>query len=73
MDHLSITWCDQFRKAIIKSLFEVVDVRRATQTKPRAERMRIFKKWYLTGMETVAERTLPRKGTVVPSLDSANG
>nr|Q2USI0.2 RecName: Full=GPI inositol-deacylase [Aspergillus oryzae RIB40] len=62
MDHLSITWCDQFRKAIIKSLFEVVDVRRATQTKPRAERMRIFKKWYLTGMETVAERTLPRKG-----------
>ncbi|KAB8234091.1 GPI inositol-deacylase [Aspergillus alliaceus] len=62
MDHLSITWCDQFRKVIIKSLFEVVDARRATQTKPRAERMRIFKKWYLTGLETVTERTLPRKG-----------
>ncbi|KAE8330127.1 GPI inositol-deacylase [Aspergillus sergii] len=74
MDHLSITWCDQFRKAIIKSLFEVVDVRRATQTKPRAERMRIFKKWYLTGMETVAERTLPRKepNTLLTLEDQSN-
>ena len=62
MDHLSITWCDQFRKAIAKSLFDVVDVRRASQTRPRAERMRIFKKWYLTGLEPVAERTLPHKG-----------
>ena len=62
MDHLSITWCDQFRKSITKSLFEIVDVRRASQTRPRAERMRIFKKWYLTGLEPVAERTLPRKG-----------
>ncbi|KAL4941914.1 hypothetical protein BDV06DRAFT_193395 [Aspergillus oleicola] len=60
VDHLSITWCDQFRKAIIKSLFEVVDVRRASQTKPRAERMRIFKKWYLTGLESVSERMLAR-------------
>ncbi|KAI9368847.1 PGAP1-like protein-domain-containing protein [Aspergillus egyptiacus] len=61
VDHLSITWCDQFRKAIIKSLFEVVDVRRASQTKPRAERMRIFKKWYLTGLESVSERLLARQ------------
>ncbi|KAJ5345250.1 hypothetical protein N7452_003254 [Penicillium brevicompactum] len=44
MDHLSITWCDQFRKAIIKSLFEIVDARRPTQTKPRAERMRVLKR-----------------------------
>ncbi|KAL1964403.1 hypothetical protein VTN77DRAFT_6961 [Rasamsonia byssochlamydoides] len=61
MDHLSITWCDQFRKVIIKSLFDIVDVRRPSQTRPRAERMRIFKKWYLTGLEPVAERTLPQK------------
>lgn len=61
-DHLSITWCDQFRKAVIKSLFEVVDVHRPSQTKPRAERMRIFKKWFLTGMESTAERTLPQQG-----------
>ncbi|KAB8076768.1 GPI inositol-deacylase [Aspergillus leporis] len=74
MDHLSITWCDQFRKAIIKSLFEVVDVRRATQTKPRAERMRIFKKWYLTGLEAVAERTLSKKepNTLLTLDDQSN-
>ncbi|PLB46066.1 negative regulator of COPII vesicle formation [Aspergillus steynii IBT 23096] len=74
MDHLSITWCDQFRKAIIKSLFEVVDVRRASQTKPRAQRMRVFKKWYLTGLEPVAERTLPQKepNSLLTLEDQAN-
>ncbi|PWY90763.1 GPI inositol-deacylase [Aspergillus heteromorphus CBS 117.55] len=74
MDHLSITWCDQFRKSIIKSLFDIVDVRRASQTKPRAERMRIFKKWYLTGLEPIAERTLPRKepSTLLKLEDSSN-
>jgi hypothetical protein len=41
---------DQFRKAIIKSLFEIVDARRPTQTKPRAERMRVLKRWYLTAV-----------------------
>lgn len=59
MDHLAITWCDQFRKVLIGSLFDIVDVRRSAQTRPRAERMRIFKKWFLTGMEDFAERTLP--------------
>lgn len=74
MDHLSITWCDQFRKAITKSLFEVVDVRRASQTKPRAERMRIFKKWYLTGLEPIAERTLPQEepNTLLTLEDNSN-
>ncbi|KAJ6072414.1 hypothetical protein N7467_010499 [Penicillium canescens] len=74
MDHLSITWCDQFRKAIIKSLFEIVDARRPTQTKPRAERMRVLKKWYLTGLEPVAERTLPQKeaNTLLTLEDNAN-
>lgn len=51
MDHLAITWADQMRKVIIKSLFEVVDVRRAAQTKPRAERMKVFRKRFLTGLE----------------------
>lgn len=74
MDHLSITWCDQFRKAIIKSLFEIVDARRPTQTKPRAERMRVLKRWYLTGLESVAERTLPQKeaNTLLTLEDNAN-
>ncbi|EFW17609.1 GPI inositol-deacylase [Coccidioides posadasii str. Silveira] len=61
MDHLSIAWCDSFRKVIIRSLFDVIDVRRSSQTKQRADRMSVFKKWYLTGMEVSAERKLPRK------------
>ncbi|KAJ5908230.1 hypothetical protein N7495_000912 [Penicillium taxi] len=74
MDHLSITWCDQFRKAIIKSLFEIVDARRPTQTKPRAERMRVLKRWYLTGLESVAERTFSQKepNTLLTLEDNAN-
>ncbi|KAL5604430.1 hypothetical protein BROUX41_002402 [Berkeleyomyces rouxiae] len=56
MDHQAILWCDQFRKVVAKALYEVVDVHRASQTKPRAERMRVFRKWFLTGMEPDAER-----------------
>jgi GPI inositol-deacylase len=59
MDHQAILWCDQFRKAIAHALYDVVDVNRSTQTKPRAERMRIFKKWFLTGMEPSADKAAP--------------
>jgi glycosylphosphatidylinositol deacylase len=62
MDHQQILWCDQFRRAVVRSLMEIVDVNRPGQTKPRANRMRVFKKWYLTGMEGVIEKTLPQKG-----------
>ncbi len=58
MDHLAITWCDQFRKVLIKSLFEIVDVRRAAQTKHRPERMKVFRKWLLTGLEASTPKTL---------------
>ncbi|OAA68521.1 GPI maturation protein [Niveomyces insectorum RCEF 264] len=61
MDHQAILWCDQFRKVIARALYDVVDVHRATQTKPRAERMRVFKKHFLTGMETIAEKDVPSK------------
>ncbi|TAQ91000.1 hypothetical protein B7494_g597 [Chlorociboria aeruginascens] len=61
MDHQAILWCDQFRKVVVRSLYDVIDVNRPAQTKPRADRMRIFKKWYLTGMESAAERTLSQK------------
>ncbi|KAK4140644.1 GPI inositol-deacylase [Dichotomopilus funicola] len=60
MDHQAILWCDQFRKVIAQAIYDVVDVHRAAQTKPRAERMQVFKKWFLTGMEAVAEKTAPR-------------
>lgn len=61
VDHLSIAWCDSFRKALIRSLFDIIDVRRATQTKPRAERMSVFRRTFLTGLEDNAERALPRE------------
>jgi GPI inositol-deacylase len=59
MDHLAITWADQIRKVIVKSLFDTLDVRRPSQTKPRSERMRIFRKWYLTGLEESAPKNMP--------------
>ncbi|RMZ79981.1 hypothetical protein DV738_g2953, partial [Chaetothyriales sp. CBS 135597] len=58
MDHLSITWADQVRKVIIGALYDVVDIRRAGQTKPRAERMDVFRKWFLTGLEADAPKQL---------------
>ncbi|EOA86267.1 uncharacterized protein SETTUDRAFT_110320 [Exserohilum turcica Et28A] len=61
IDHLAITWCDQHRKAVVRALYDVIDVSRATQTVPRAERMRGFKKWFLTGLEDAAEKTLPHE------------
>ncbi|KAI0014289.1 PGAP1-domain-containing protein [Xylariaceae sp. FL0662B] len=60
MDHQEITWCDQFRKVIVRALYDAVDYREKSQTKRRAERMKVFKKWFLTGMESVAEKTLPQ-------------
>jgi GPI inositol-deacylase len=65
MDHLAITWCDQFRKVLIRSLFEIIDVRRAAQTKPRTERMKVFRRWLLTGLEASAPKALPFKDPTV--------
>lgn len=64
VDHLAILWCDQLMKVVARSMLDIVDVKRPGQTKARAERMRIFKKWYLTGMEPIAEKTLPHKGLI---------
>ena len=58
MDHLAITWCDQLRKSVVRALYDVVDARRPNQTRPLPERMRAFKRWLLTGMEDVAEKSL---------------
>ena len=60
-DHLAMVWCSQLVKPIVRSIFDTLDVGRPGQTKPRAERMRVFKRWLLTGMEEDAERTLPQK------------
>lgn len=73
MDHQAILWCDQFRKVVSRALLDVVDVHRASQTKPRAERMRIFKKAFLSGLESVAEKTGPADGaTTLLTLSAAS-
>lgn len=73
-DHLAMVWCAQLVKPIIRSIFDTIDVRRPGQTKPRAERMRLFKRWLLTGMEEDAERTLPLKepSTLLTLEDNSN-
>ncbi|KAI1268740.1 GPI inositol-deacylase [Xylariaceae sp. FL1019] len=55
MDHQAITWCDQFRKVMVRTLYEIVDGNHKSQTKPRSERMRIFREKLLTGLERTAE------------------
>ncbi|KAH8172658.1 PGAP1-like protein [Sarocladium implicatum] len=73
MDHQAILWCDQFRKVVSRALLEIVDVHRASQTKPRAERMRVFKKAFLSGLETVSEKIAPTDGaTVLLTLDATS-
>jgi glycosylphosphatidylinositol deacylase len=74
MDHQAILWCDQFRKVVVRALYGVVDVNRPAQTKPRADRMRVFKKWFLTGMEDITEKTLPQKepSTLLTLEDHSN-
>ncbi|KAL8711985.1 MAG: hypothetical protein Q9220_003681 [cf. Caloplaca sp. 1 TL-2023] len=73
-DHIQTTWCVQLVRPIARSIFDALDVHRPSQTKPRAERMRVFKRWYLTGIEDTAERTLPYKepSTLLTLEDQSN-
>ena len=73
-DHLQMVWCAQLVKPIVRSILHTLDVHRPGQTKPRAERMRVFKKWLLTGMEEIAEKTLQQEepSTLLTLEDNAN-
>ena len=73
-DHLQMTWCVQLMKPIVRAIFQVLDIHRPAQTKPRAERMRIFKRSLLTGMEDVVEKTLPQReaDTLLTLEDESN-
>ncbi|KAH9887818.1 PGAP1-domain-containing protein [Xylariomycetidae sp. FL2044] len=74
MDHQAITWCDQFRKVMVRALYDVVDNRARPQTRPRHERMKAFKRWFLTGMESTSEKNLPDlpSSTLLTLEDDAN-
>lgn len=73
-DHNQAVWCVQLVRPVARSIFEALDVHRPSQTKPRAERMRVFKRWYLTGIEDTAEKILPHKepSTVLTLEDQSN-
>lgn len=58
MDHLAIMWCDQLRRAVVRSIYDVADVTRPSQTRPRAERMRLFRKRLLTGLESDSHKSI---------------
>ncbi|KAH6607888.1 hypothetical protein Trco_004201 [Trichoderma cornu-damae] len=73
MDHQAILWCDQFRRVLAQTLYGIIDVHRASQTKPRAQRMRVFKKRLLTGLETIAEKALTlNEPTILLTLDDSS-
>ena len=73
-DHIQTTWCVQLIRAIVRSTYEIVDARRSGQTKARAERMRILKRWYLSGMEDEIEKALPEQemNTLIPLDKGSN-
>jgi hypothetical protein len=50
-DHVSILTCNQLVKVISKTLLNIVDVRRGSQTKPLEERMKIMRHAFLSGLE----------------------
>jgi GPI inositol-deacylase len=73
MDHLAIMWCDQFRKALVKAIFDVADVRRPSQTLPQSERIKALRKRLLTGMESVVEKAaLEKEPTTFLTLEHAS-
>lgn len=73
MDHQAIMWCDQFRKVVAHALYDIIDVNRPAQTKPRAERMRAFKRRFLTGLESVVEKAVPlQEPSTLLTLDDGN-
>ena len=73
-DHLQMVWCAQLVRPIVRSILHTIDVQRPGQTKPRAERMRVFKRWLLTGLEATTEKSLPQKepSTLLTLEDNAN-
>lgn len=54
IDHLAIVWCGQLRRKVLEALLEVTDLNSPHRTYPLEERMRIFRKIFLSGFEDYA-------------------
>lgn len=62
MDHLAIMWCNQFRRALVRAIFDVVDARRPSQTRAQPERIAALRRRLLTGMESVVQKAVSGQG-----------
>ncbi|SCU78544.1 LADA_0A06150g1_1 [Lachancea dasiensis] len=51
IDHLAIVWCDQLRNVLARVLLESVNAKKASKTKLLEERMRLYRKALLSGLE----------------------
>ncbi|ODV88752.1 hypothetical protein CANCADRAFT_11696, partial [Tortispora caseinolytica NRRL Y-17796] len=56
MDHQAIIWCDQSRKSFANALLSIVDTSSPTMTLPLEQRMQIFRKLFLSGLEDYPEK-----------------
>ncbi|OZJ02805.1 hypothetical protein BZG36_04273 [Bifiguratus adelaidae] len=52
-DHPSILWCNQLVKVVVRSLLDIVDVRRKSQVMDVEARMRIFRRSFLNQLDVV--------------------
>lgn len=50
-DHLSVLSCNQLVRVLAKSMLDLVDATRVSQTKPVHERMHVMQKAFLSGLE----------------------
>lgn len=51
VDHQAIVWCDQLRRVLASTLLKISDTDGSSRTKSLLERMNIFRKMLLTGLE----------------------
>ncbi|CUS25088.1 LAQU0S26e00760g1_1 [Lachancea quebecensis] len=58
IDHLAIVWCDQLRKVLAKLLLETVDVQSPYKSRPLNDRMRLYRKSLISGLEDYAVQDL---------------
>ncbi|KAH3675005.1 hypothetical protein WICMUC_002837 [Wickerhamomyces mucosus] len=56
IDHLAIVWCDQLRKVIASTLYQIINPKSNSKTKPLDERMKIFRRNLLSGFEEGASK-----------------
>ncbi|SCU81395.1 LANO_0B02938g1_1 [Lachancea nothofagi CBS 11611] len=68
IDHLAIVWCDQLRRVLAHILLESVDVQSPSKSIPLEDRLRLYRKNLLSGLEDYAAQDMS-----INSMPSAKG